>query len=97
MITFTLRYVPCHVDHDHDFLSGTFTLHQGIQRRIAMTLVQENNPELIWRDVREVVVGRIRNTPEWTEPDGEFTVMSLNILGAHYIKYNNDKRYISRK
>jgi len=32
-------------------------LHQGIQRRIAVTMVYEHAPELLWREMKEVVVG----------------------------------------
>ena len=58
---------------------GTFLLHQGIQRRVSITIVHESGPELIWRDVKELVVGRIRKTPEWCELDGENTVLSLSL------------------
>ena len=74
---------------------GSFLLHQGIQRRIGLTIVHESGPELIWRDVRELVVGRIRKTAEWCEPDGEHTVLSLNLLPAHYMQHNNDDRSVT--
>ena len=73
---------------------GTFLLHQGIQRRVSITIVHESGPELIWRDVKELVVGRIRKTPEWCELDGENTVLSLSLLPAHYMQHNNDDRYV---
>ena len=87
------RYVPVSVDERSD-ASGlsAFQLRQGIQRRIGITIVHENGPELIWRDVSELVVGRIRKTVEWNEPDGEDTVIALNILPAHYMKHSNDDR-----
>ena len=87
------RYVPVSVDERSD-VSGlsAFQLRQGIQRRIGITIVHENGPELIWRDVSELVVGRIRKTVEWNEPDGEDTVIALNILPAHYMKHSNDDR-----
>jgi len=84
------------VDHSEDLPgTGTFLLHQGIQRRIALTIVHENGPDLIWQDIREMVVGRIRNTSEWKEPDVEHTVLSLNLLPAHYIQQNGDDRCAS--
>ena len=87
------RYVPVAVDHKGDSQGqGSFLLHQGIQRRVGITIVHENGPELIWRDVKELVVGRIRKTREWHEPDGEHTVLSLNLLPAHYMQHNNDDR-----
>ena len=87
------RYVPAAVDHGEGMpCGGTYLLHQGIQRRLAITLLHEPGPDLIWRDVRELVVGRIRTSPEWREPDGEHTVLSLNLLPAHYISQPGDDR-----
>jgi kinesin family protein 1 len=52
------RYAAVAVDHSEDMpCSGRFLLHQGIQRRIGITLCHESNSELIWKNVREVVVG----------------------------------------
>jgi hypothetical protein len=52
------EYVPAVVDHSDDLpCRGLFLLHQGIQRRIRMTIVHEHAPELRWKDVRELVVG----------------------------------------
>ena len=52
------RYAPVMVDHfDENPCSGRFILHQGIQRRIGITLCYETNTELIWKNVREVVIG----------------------------------------
>ena len=94
---FGFRYVPAVVDHSDDMpCAGNFLLHQGIQRRIAITIVHENGPDLMWRDVKELVVGRIRNTPEWKDPDSENTVLSLNLLPAHYIQYPGDDRVFFR-
>ena len=85
--------MPSVVDHSEEMPStGTFLLHQGIQRRIAVTICHENGPDLIWRDIRELVVGRIRNTPEWNEPDGENNVLSLGLFPAHYIQQPGDDR-----
>jgi len=49
------RYAAVSVDHSDE--CGRFILHQGIQRRIGITLCHETTPELIWKNVREVVVG----------------------------------------
>ncbi len=48
------RYTPVTVDHT----DSRFILHQGIQRRIGITICHETNSELIWKNVREVVIGR---------------------------------------
>jgi len=60
-INLPFRYVPTVVDHCDDVpCNGTFMLHQGIQRRIAITIMQDQSPEtdLIWKDVKELVVGQ---------------------------------------
>lgn len=54
------RYVPVTVEHSDDTRSSDrFILHQGIQRRIGLTICHEGtNTELNWKNVREVVVGK---------------------------------------
>lgn len=52
------EYVPAVVEHGDDLpCRGLFLLHQGIQRRIRITIVHEHSQDLVWRDVRELVVG----------------------------------------
>ncbi|CAB3253141.1 unnamed protein product [Arctia plantaginis] len=61
-------YVPAVVEHSDELpCRGLFLLHQGIQRRIRITILHEPSQDLQWSDVRELVVGRIRNTPEANE------------------------------
>lgn len=51
--------MPTVVDHSDELpCRGLFLLHQGIQRRIRVTIVHEMANELRWRDVRELVVGK---------------------------------------
>ena len=95
-ICLCFSYVSVSVDHNGELpCAGTFLLHQGIQRRLVVTIVHESGPDLIWRDIKELVVGRIRTTPEWKEVDGANTVLSLNLLPAHYIKQPGDDRSVS--
>ncbi|KAL8609993.1 hypothetical protein ACOMHN_029486 [Nucella lapillus] len=89
------EYVPVVVDHSGDMpTQGGFMLHQGIQRRIRITLVHERREEVRWRDIREVVVGRIRNTQEYTDPDSasEENVLSLSLFPAQFLRCVNDDR-----
>ncbi|XP_063537383.1 kinesin-like protein unc-104 isoform X4 [Cydia strobilella] len=68
------EYVPAVVEHSDELpCRGLFLLHQGIQRRIRITILHEPSGDLQWSDVRELVVGRIRNSPEANEDtaDGE--------------------------
>ena len=55
------EYVPVLVDHSDDLpCRGQYFLHHGLQRRIRITVVHDTSPDLRWKDVRELVVGRIR-------------------------------------
>ncbi|XP_054061402.1 kinesin-like protein KIF1A isoform X6 [Rissa tridactyla] len=50
-------YIPAVVDHRGGMpCHGTFLLHQGIQRRITVTLVHETGSLIRWKEVRELVV-----------------------------------------
>ena len=33
-------------------------LHQGIQRRLAITITHEQGPDFFWKDIKELVVGK---------------------------------------
>uniref|UniRef100_A0A8C7ZVD0 plus-end-directed kinesin ATPase n=1 Tax=Oryzias sinensis TaxID=183150 RepID=A0A8C7ZVD0_9TELE len=58
-------YIPAVVDHRGGMpCHGTFLLHQGIQRRIRVTIAHETGNDIEWKEVKELVIGRIRNTPE---------------------------------
>ncbi|XP_070367234.1 kinesin-like protein KIF1B isoform X28 [Equus asinus] len=82
----TGEYIPAVVDHTAGLpCQGTFLLHQGIQRRITVTIIHEKGSELHWKDVRELVVGRIRNKAEVDEAAVD-AILSLNIVSAKYLK-----------
>ncbi|XP_041316210.1 kinesin-like protein KIF1B isoform X3 [Pyrgilauda ruficollis] len=82
----TGEYIPAIVDHTAGLpCQGTFLLHQGIQRRITVTIIHEKGSELHWKDVRELVVGRIRNKAEVDEAAVD-AILSLNIISAKYLK-----------
>lgn len=91
------EYVPAVVEHGDDLpCRGLFLLHQGIQRRIRITIVHENSPDLIWRDVRELVVGRIRTTPESEDDDNDTSVLSLGLFPGEYLEYPGEDRTLFR-
>ncbi|XP_035997464.1 kinesin-like protein KIF1A isoform X10 [Fundulus heteroclitus] len=80
-------YIPAVVDHRGGLpCQGTFLLHQGLQRRIAVTIVHESAGDIGWSDVRELVVGRLRSTLEADETIIDPNILSLNILSAGYVK-----------
>ncbi|XP_030745342.1 kinesin-like protein unc-104 isoform X3 [Sitophilus oryzae] len=92
------EYVPVVVEHSDDLpCRGLFLLHQGIQRRIRITIVHDQASEIKWRDVRELVVGRIRNTPESEEDeDNDNSVLSLGLFPGEYLDIPGDDRVMFR-
>ncbi|CAJ1059787.1 kinesin-like protein KIF1A isoform X18 [Xyrichtys novacula] len=90
-------YIPAVVDHRGGMpCHGTFLLHQGLQRRITVTIVHESGGDMEWRDIRELVVGRLRNTPESDETIIDPNILSLNILSAGYVRPMQDDRTFYR-
>ncbi|XP_059189727.1 kinesin-like protein KIF1B isoform X1 [Centropristis striata] len=86
----TGEYIPAVVDHSGGLpCNGTYLLHQGIQRRITVTLIHEKGSELHWKDVRELVVGRIRSKTEVDDSAAD-AVLSLNIISAKNIKSSHN-------
>ncbi|XP_061113265.1 kinesin-like protein KIF1B isoform X1 [Conger conger] len=86
----TGEYIPAVVDHTGaQPCHGTYLLHQGIQRRITVTLIHEKGSELHWKDVRELVVGRIRTKAEVDDTAAD-AVLSLNIISAKNIKSSHN-------
>ncbi|XP_020829793.1 kinesin-like protein KIF1B isoform X2 [Phascolarctos cinereus] len=87
----TGEYIPAVVDHTAGLpCQGTFLLHQGIQRRITVTIIHEKGSELHWKDVRELVVGKsIRSKAEVDEAAVD-AILSLNIISAKYLKSSHN-------
>ncbi|KAG5677928.1 hypothetical protein PVAND_007642 [Polypedilum vanderplanki] len=82
------EYLPVPVDQS----TGSFLLHQGIQRRIRITIVHEPTNELKWKDIREVIVGRIRNTAEPFDEFDDAGALSLGIFPGEFLEVRNDDR-----
>ncbi|KAH6652903.1 kinesin heavy chain [Truncatella angustata] len=53
-------YVPVEVTQTSELDSGTFQLHQGLQRRIAINLTHSSGDALPWDDITSVRVGKIQ-------------------------------------
>ncbi|XP_062251408.1 kinesin-like protein KIF1A isoform X1 [Platichthys flesus] len=84
-------YIPAVVDHRGGMpCHGTFLLHQGLQRRITVTIVHESGGDMDWKDIRELVVGRLRSTPEADETIIDPNILSLNILSTGYVRPMHD-------
>jgi kinesin family protein 1 len=93
------EYVAAIVDHSDDLpCRGLFLLHQGIQRRIRITIIHEQSSEIKWKEIRELVVGRIRNSPEPANDidDEDSCVLSLGLFPGEYIEMPNDERVCYR-
>uniref|UniRef100_A0A8C6M3W6 plus-end-directed kinesin ATPase n=1 Tax=Nothobranchius furzeri TaxID=105023 RepID=A0A8C6M3W6_NOTFU len=90
-------YIPAVVDHRGGMpCHGTFLLHQGIQRRIRVTIAHEAGNDIEWKEVKELVIGRIRNTPEADETIIDPNILSLNILSSGYIWPKHDDKTFYR-
>ncbi|CAG0884871.1 unnamed protein product [Cyprideis torosa] len=89
------EYVAATVEHSDELpCRGVFLLHQGIQRRIRITIVYDRSQEesFVWRDVREIVVGRIRTTPDCDfEDDADASVLSLGLFPGEYLQVPQDE------
>ena len=85
------EYLPAVVDHSQGPPThGIFYLHQGIQRRIKITICHEKGEDLKWRDCQELVIGRIRSTLEWSGDDVD--VLSLGLFPGQYLEFAADDR-----
>ena len=64
-----VRYVASVVESTEEaVVSGTFLLHQGIQRRLTVTVVHEDGSNLDFHQVYMMTVGNIRSTPDTGKP-----------------------------
>ena len=92
------EYVPVLVDHSSDLVCrGQYFLHHGLQRRIRLTVVHERAPELRWRDVRELVVGRIRTSPDsMLDDDEDGSILSLGLFPGEILEVPGDDRTMFR-
>lgn len=90
-------YNPVFVDRtEKESYKTAFLLHQGIQRKICVTLVHEDDPAIVWKQVREVVVGRIRICPEAQTDDFDENAQSLAIFYGKNLRQPADKRVVYR-
>lgn len=105
---FVFRYAPVPVDRlDETPCQGVFLIHQGIQRRLAITLVHEFLDPIksdridnqlncshtcLFQGIHEVVVGRVRENPEWLDSDEHTHILSLSLLPAQQIHETSSDR-----
>ncbi|CAH8438420.1 unnamed protein product [Schistosoma intercalatum] len=102
------EYAPVPVDRlDETPCQGVFLIHQGIQRRLAITLVHEFldpiksdridnqlncSQTCLFQGIHEVVVGRVRENPEWLDSDEHTHILSLSLLPAQQIHETSSDR-----
>lgn len=93
------EYIPVVVDHhDETPCRGTFLLHQGIQRRIRISIIHDADHSIHWKEIKELVVGRVRATPECHEDfddDDDESVLSLSLFPGEHL-YDNEGRCVYR-
>lgn len=95
------QYEPVAVDRSEPEPHKTaFLLHQGIQRKLCVTLVHEQDNLIKWGNVREVLVGRIRSTPEASmrenDDQARDSAQSLAIFSGKYLRQTVDGRVLYR-
>merc|ERR1740128_677307 len=92
------EYVPVLVDHSEDLACrGLFYLHHGLQRRIRLTIVHEAARVLRWSEVRELVVGRIRSSPDChLDDDEDGSILSLGLFPGEILEIPGDDRTMFR-
>lgn len=54
------EYVPVEVTQTSELDGGTFQLHQGLQRRVAINLTHSSGDALPWDDIPSVRIGKIQ-------------------------------------
>ncbi|OTF81234.1 hypothetical protein BLA29_002001 [Euroglyphus maynei] len=89
------QYLPVVVDHNDDTpCHGTFLLHQGIQRRIRVTIMHHPDFDVHFRDLRELVIGRVRTHPDCSDFDDEndTSVLSLTLFFSEHLESLEDGR-----
>ena len=59
-LTETGDYLPVEVLQQNDVDSGAFQLHQGLQRRIQISLTHSSGDSFQWRSIRDIRVSSIR-------------------------------------
>jgi kinesin family protein 1 len=87
------EYLPVEVVQQTDVDPGAFQLHQGLQRRLQLSLTHSSGEALQWRDVVDVRIGSVRlldprgKIPDLSSPTKE--VRLSTILGP-VVKTNAD-------
>ena len=90
-LTETGEYLPVEVIQTSELDSGSFQLHQGLQRRVAVSLTHSFGDALAWKDVSGLRIGRIRlidhagKVPDMSSPSPE---IPLKLVSTPTMKTN---------
>jgi kinesin family protein 1 len=89
----TGEYLPVEVVQQTEVDQGAFQLHQGLQRRIQISLTHSSGETLQWQDIRDIRIGSVRlldprgKTPDLSSPTKE---VRLNTILGPVVKTNAD-------
>lgn len=87
------EYTPVEATQTSELDVGTFQLHQGLQRRIAINLSHSSGDALPWEDVTSMRVGQVQlvdqsgKVPDMTSPTPD---ISLRLGGKPIFRQNNN-------
>ncbi|KDQ12681.1 hypothetical protein BOTBODRAFT_407289 [Botryobasidium botryosum FD-172 SS1] len=85
-------YLPVPVVSQSTLDPGSFFLHQGLQRRLALALSSNSGRQLPWTRVSRIRVGNVRLLDEkgrLHEPSTK-SLVDLKILKQHTVEFNTD-------
>ncbi|XP_048586987.1 kinesin-like protein unc-104 isoform X2 [Nematostella vectensis] len=93
------EYFPCVVKRKGDDLpESIFLLHQGIQRRLVVTLMYENSTDIRIRRLTSLTMGRVRTSlhppTSGNSSKSHDNLLSLNVLSPQIQSHPNDDRAI---
>lgn len=86
-------YLPVEVVQSNSMDAGTYQLHQGLQRRVAIHLTHSSTENFPWEDVNNLRVGSVRLLDPWGKiPDQDFKTpdVPLRLVQEPMIKDNAD-------
>jgi kinesin family protein 1 len=87
------EYLPVEVVQSNSLDTGTYQLHQGLQRRILVSLTYSSTESLPWDDLTNIRVGSVRLLDPWGKiPDQDFQTpdVPLKFVQEPMVKENAD-------
>jgi len=96
LLCMRFSYVSTSVSHSDELpCCGTFLLHQGIQRRVALTIVQDSRTDLQWTDVHALTIGCVRAGHKRKRTEGDQGILALNATVVPCARlYDDDTQFV---